>query len=57
MRVNQRDEDIKPVHPKFLKIENGKIKELPGVAVEISKFVHIRKAEWLPRKRDKRKKR
>jgi hypothetical protein len=54
MRVNRRKEDIKPVHPKFLKIENGKIKDLPGVAEEITRFVRIDRKEWLPKRKDKR---
>jgi hypothetical protein len=54
MRTNQREEDIKPVHPKFLKIENGKIKELPSVDKEIARFCKIDRTEWLPKKKDKR---
>jgi hypothetical protein len=54
MYVNNRVEDIKPVHPKFLKIENGKIKDLPSVDKEIAEFNAIRKDEWLPKKKDKR---
>jgi hypothetical protein len=54
MYTNNRQEDIKPVHPKFLKIENGKIKTLLSVDKEIAEFNHIRKDEWLPKKKDKR---
>jgi len=57
MYTNGRQEDIKPVHPKFLKIENGKIKEISSVDKEIAKFVKIKRSEWLPRKKDKRFKR
>lgn len=54
MYTNGRKEDIKPVHPKFLKIENGKIKDLPSVDKEIAAFNKIDRTEWLPRKKDKR---
>ena len=57
MYTNNRNEEIKPVHPKFLKIENGKIKDLIGVDKEIAEFNRIRKVEFLPKKRDKRRKR
>ena len=54
MYTNNRQEDIKPVHPKFLKIENGKIKTLFSVDKEIAKFCKIDRTEWLPKKKDKR---
>jgi hypothetical protein len=54
MRTNQRETDIKPVHPQFLKINNGEDKKILSVDKEISRFTHIRKSEWLPRKKDKR---
>lgn len=57
MYTNNRVEDIKPVHPKFLHINNGEDKEIPSVDKEISRFTHIRKSEWIKIKRDKRRKR
>jgi len=56
MYTNNRVEDIKPVHPKFLKIENGKIKNLLSVDKEIAEFNRVRKEEWIPKKRDRRRK-
>jgi hypothetical protein len=54
MYTNGRQDDIKSVHPNFLKIENGKIKGLPSVDKEIAKFVRVDKKEWLPKRKDRR---
>jgi hypothetical protein len=54
MGENLQEEDIRIIHPNFLSINNGEDKQIPSVDKEISKFTHIRKSEWLPKKKDKR---
>jgi hypothetical protein len=54
MYKNNRQDDIKPVHPKFLKIDNAEIKDLPDLAKEVSEFGRIDKTEWIKVKKDKR---
>lgn len=57
MYKNNRQDEIKPVHPKFLKIDNEEVKELPNQDKDIKEFVKIKKSEWVKKKRDKRLKR
>lgn len=54
MKTNGRIDGIKPVHPKFLHIDNVEIKDLPDLSSEVSRFGKIKKSEWLPKKRDRR---
>lgn len=57
MYKNNRQDDIKLVHPKFLKVDNEEVKELPSVDKEIAKFNRVDKKEWVKKKKDKRFKR
>jgi len=51
---NELVEDVPDDSPKFLKINNVEIKKLPDLAKEVSRFVKIKKHEWLPVKKDRR---
>lgn len=51
---NQSEEEVATDSPKFLKINNVEIKKLPDLAKAVSKFNKVDRAEWLPKKRDKR---
>jgi len=55
--TNLQIEDVSETSPKFLRIDNVEIKALPDLAKEVTEFNHIRKDEWLPKKKDKRFKR
>lgn len=54
MRTNKREDDIKPVHPKFLSINPLEVKELPNQDLAIKEYNRIDRREWLPKKKDKR---
>lgn len=54
MYKNNRQDEIKLVHPKFLKIDNEEVKELPNQDKDIKEFGRIKKSEWTKKKKDKR---
>jgi hypothetical protein len=54
MPKNEQVEDVAVNIPKFLKMDNVRVKSLVGVANEVTKFNRIKKDEWLPKKKDKR---
>jgi hypothetical protein len=51
---NELVEEVATDSPKFLKINNVEIKQFPDLAKAVSKFNTIDRAEWLPKKRDRR---
>jgi len=57
MPSNQQEDTVAIGNPKFLKIDNVEIKNLPDLAKEVTEFNKINKEEWVPGKRDRRFKR
>lgn len=56
MPPNQIEDDVAAGTPGFLKIDNAKIKSLPDLTTAVTAFSKIDHSEWLPRKKDKRRK-
>lgn len=54
MPRNELTEDVQDEAPKFLKIPNVAIRQLPDLAKLVTEFNKVNRKEWLPKKRDRR---
>jgi hypothetical protein len=54
MRANQREDEIKPVHPSFLSISTVEVKKLPNQDKDIKEFCKVKRSEWIKTRKDRR---